>query len=133
MPRVDIWDVAKLFWGARPRVDIWDVAKAKAASPADACKSIPKTVELRVGRPPRAALGARVWLLATQGADGVAALDDAFDAGTAAAVVPGWVVFSENVTVYRSRAAFDADADAHRVPPGSPYGWHDGVTTVLYG
>ena len=99
---------------------------------ADALLSGAKTIELRAYPPPPAFVGAPVHLLATRGPPGVAALGDAFEAGTADATVPGWVVFGGAVE-YRSPSALAADTPRHLVPADDPhYGWRE-EDIVLYG
>ena len=99
---------------------------------ADALLSGAKTIELRAYPPPPAFVGAPVHLLATRGRPGVAALGDAFEAGTADATVPGWVVFGGAVE-YRSPSALAADTPRHLVPADDPhYGWRE-KDSVLYG
>ncbi|KAK9917644.1 hypothetical protein WJX75_006758 [Coccomyxa subellipsoidea] len=73
-----------------------------------------------------------IWLLASGGQDGVASLGDSVEAGSAAAIVVGRVIFSGN-REYHSEAEWEADEGCHHVPKGSPYGWQQGTTSIIYG
>ena len=64
--------------------------------------------------------GKRVWLLASGGQDGVAALGDTVEAGCEAAHIVGWVLFTAVIT-YSSYAAWKADFGLHCVDEDSPY------------
>lgn len=79
--------------------------------------------------------GQRIWLLATSGKAGVAALDDKVQAGHPGATIVGWVTFS-GVTHYTTRDAWAAAFDRHLVPDddANPYGWKEGeMRTVRMG
>lgn len=43
------------------------------------------------------------------------------------------VVTFDGQTEYTSYEQWTADVGKHGVPPGTPYSWHPGSTTVLYG
>ena len=71
--------------------------------------------------------GERIWLLASGGEDGVAALADAVEAGCKAAHIVGWVTFTAVIT-YSSFDAWRADCGVHCVDEGSPYAYRKGIT-----
>lgn len=87
----------------------------------------------------------RVWLLATDGPHGQAALFDTIDPlrDRDRAQVVGWARFQkEKEKTYRSAEEVEADEGEHLVcaspdsnpdSPSSVYGWREGVTEVLYG
>lgn len=65
--------------------------------------------------------GAKVWLLASGGPEGVAAFGDAIAPGQTGGQLVGWVIFDADAAKYASPEAFAADREAHRVPADSPY------------
>ncbi|CAL8464835.1 g4370 [Coccomyxa elongata] len=91
-----------------------------------------KDIELRQYPLPPEFLDRTIWLLASRGEDGVSSLGDTVEAGSPFASVVGWVRFSCNKE-YHCSEDWEADQDHHRVPKGSPYGWQQGETTMIYG
>ncbi|BDA50429.1 hypothetical protein COCOBI_16-1050 [Coccomyxa sp. Obi] len=91
-----------------------------------------KDIELRQYPLPPEFLDRTIWLLASGGEDGVPSLGDSVEAGSPAASVVGWVRFSGNKE-YHCPEDWEADQDRHCVPKGSPYGWQQGETAVIYG
>lgn len=85
----------------------------------------------------------RVWLLATDGPAGQAALGDTIDPSEdrERAKVVGWARFDKGrEKVYRSAAEVEADSGEHLVfrnasseSGSSAYGWREGVTEALFG
>lgn len=84
----------------------------------------------------------RVWLLATDGPAGQAALGDAIDPLTDREKVEivGWARFEKlKEKVYSSAAEVEADSDEHLVGKASAddsssiYGWREGVSEALFG
>lgn len=91
----------------------------------------------------------RVWLLATDGAAGQAALGDALDPlrDRERAEIVGWARFDKGKEkIYQSAAEVEADGDEHLVRKSAPsssdsrgsssssvYGWREGVTEALFG
>lgn len=66
--------------------------------------------------------GQRVWLIASEGQEGVATFGDAIDAGAAGGCLVGWVLL-DGAVQYRSAETFAADQQLHCVPPDSPYAY----------
>lgn len=67
--------------------------------------------------------GRRVWLLASSGEAATPALGDAVKAGSPAAAIVGWVLFS-GVEHYTDRQTWAAAQHRHLVPDSEgPYGW----------
>ena len=89
----------------------------------------------------------RVWLLATDGPAGQAALGDTIDPSEdrERAEVVGWARFdNRKEKVYRSAAEVEADSGEHLIfrnassssdsrDSSSVYGWREGVTEALFG
>ena len=86
----------------------------------------------------------RVWLLATDGPPGQAALGDSIDPlrDRERAEVVGWARFEkEKEKTYRSKEEVEADKEKQLVVCASSdsnrgssiYGWREGVTEALYG
>ena len=85
-----------------------------------------KSIETRAYRLPPQLLGRPLLLIETEeGAPGVTALPNVVPAGWAGARVKGTVVFGACIE-YSSREKWDADADRHLVPSGSPYDFVEG-------
>lgn len=77
------------------------------------CRAYPPPVELAGGQ--------KVWLLASEGEEGVATFGDAVETGARGGELIGWVIFDPMPTEYTSAEAFHAGQSAHCVPPDSPY------------
>lgn len=77
----------------------------------------------------------QVWLVATDGEEGVPSLGDAVAAGSAGGELVGWVLFDVDGTVqWDSGEAFSADAAQHCVPGDSPYAFGaGGEAATVYG
>lgn len=81
-----------------------------------------KSIECR-GYPPPQELqgGAKVWLAASQGPEGVASFGDAVEAGQPGGQLVGWVLFDGAPVEYTNPDRFAADQAMHCVPADSPY------------
>ena len=71
------------------------------------------------------ATGQTIWLLASGGQDGVAALGDTVEAGSNAASIVGHITFS-GVKVYTTYEEWLSDANLHCVPADSVYAFQPG-------
>lgn len=79
-------------------------------------------MECRAYSPPQElAGGAKVWLLASAGPEGVASFGDTIAPDQPGGELVGWVIFDTAAAEYTSPEAFAADSAAHCVPADSPY------------